>query len=82
MKKSSSPALPQSAPAKPPIQPLPFSLITVSFSPRKVGVIYNRSRTIAEVQRALSPAERRSETLEMLARALVRGLRDYLEDDS
>jgi hypothetical protein len=75
-KKSSSPVSPQTAPAtrRPPIQPLPFSLITVSFSPRKVGVIYNRSRTIAEVRRALSPAERRFETLETLARALVRRL--------
>ena len=79
-KSSSSPVLPQSAPAKPPIQPLPFSLITVSFSPRKVGLIYNRSRTITEVQRASSPTERRSETLEVLAKALVRGLREYLED--
>jgi len=83
MKKSSSSSpLTQSPPVRPPIQPLPFSLVTVSFSPRKVGLIYNRTRTITEVQRALSPKERRSETLEVLAKALVRGLREYLEDDS
>jgi len=66
-------------PPKPPIQPLLFSLLTVTFSPRKVGLIYNRTRTIAEVQRGSTPSERRSETLESLARALVMGLRDYLE---
>ena len=81
MKKSSSPLLPQNLPTKPPIQPLPFTLITVSFSPRNVGLIYNRTRTITEVRRAFSPTERRSETLEILAKALVRGLREYLENN-
>ena len=81
-KSSSSPPLTQSLVLRPPVQPLPFSLITVSFSPRKVGLIYNRTRTITEVQRALSPTERRSETLEVLAKALVKGLREYLEDNS
>ena len=80
MKKPPSPSIPQRSPVRPPIQPLPFSVITASFSPRKVGLIYNRKRTISEVQRGLSAGERRSETLEMLAKALVAGLREYLED--
>ena len=81
MKKSSTPSIPQRSPVRPPIQPLPFSVITASFSPRKVGLIYNRKRTVSEVQRALSAAERRSETLEMLAKALVTALRECLEDN-
>lgn len=70
----------QECPApKQPIQPLPFSLLKVSFSPRKVGLIYNRTRTITEVQRASTLSERKAETLEALARDLIKGLREYLE---
>ena len=78
--KKSSPSPSQQRPApKLPIQPLPFNLLTISFSPRKVGLVYNRTRTITEVQRALTLGERKAEMLEQLARELVRGLREYLE---
>jgi len=78
--KKSPPSPSQQHPApRLPIQPLPFNLLTISFSPRKVGLVYNRTRTITEVQRASTLGERKAEMLELLARELVRGLREYLE---
>jgi hypothetical protein len=78
--KKSSPSPSQQHPApRLPIQPLLFNLLTISFSPRKVGLVYNRTRTITEVQRAPTFGERKAEMLELLARELVRGLREYLE---
>ncbi|KDR78160.1 hypothetical protein GALMADRAFT_1304183 [Galerina marginata CBS 339.88] len=64
---SSSPQL--HFPPQPQIQPLPFSSLSISFSPRRIGLVLNRSRTIAEVPRL--GVGRNREPLEVLARALV-----------
>lgn len=56
-------------------RPLPFAALTVSFSPRAVGLILTtreRKRKIVEVPRA------RDETLEVSAKKLVRELRGWL----
>ena len=55
------------APALPTLQPLPFGALSVSFQPRRVGIVLARTRTLAEVPRA--PGRR--ETLEHLAGLLV-----------
>ncbi|KAF9535283.1 hypothetical protein CPB83DRAFT_841511 [Crepidotus variabilis] len=80
-KKSSAPSLPSTPtpPTPTPYTPLLFSHLTISFSPRKVGLIYNRSRTIAEVSRAATPAARKEETLERLAKALVGEVKLWLQ---
>ncbi|KAF8877072.1 hypothetical protein CPB84DRAFT_1688877 [Gymnopilus junonius] len=56
-------------PPQPKIHPIPFPSLSISFSPRRVGLVLNRSRTIAEVPRMGVGRER--ETLEVLARKLV-----------
>ncbi|KAH9476774.1 hypothetical protein JR316_0010689 [Psilocybe cubensis] len=86
--KGSSPSSPSSpSPSTPPpsavketqveIQPIPFSALSVSFSPRRIGLVLNRSRTIAEVPRL--GVGRGKEPLEVLAKGLVRELRSFLE---
>ncbi|KJA22600.1 hypothetical protein HYPSUDRAFT_201940 [Hypholoma sublateritium FD-334 SS-4] len=65
-----SPLMPVCAPSAPPLptlQPLPFGALSVSFQPRRVGLVLSRTRTLAEVPRA--PGRR--ETLEYLAGLLV-----------
>ena len=57
--------------------PLPFSMISVSFSPRKVGLVLtttSRKRTILEVART------RDEKLEVAAKQLVKRLKVWLSD--
>lgn len=54
----------------PTLSPLPFCALSVSFQPRRVGLVVSRTRTIAEVQR--TPGKR--ETLEVLATHLVEEL--------
>jgi len=75
---SSIPSQSQPSP-RPQIQPIAFSQISASFSPRKVGLMYNRSRTIVELPRATTAVERKTETLEVLAKDMVRELRASLE---
>ncbi|KAJ3997216.1 hypothetical protein F5050DRAFT_1569826 [Lentinula boryana] len=69
------------------LSPVPFKSLTVSFSTRKVGLVtygalgvsYNsrgRKRTIVEVQRD------KDEALEVSARRLVRGLREWMEEET
>lgn len=60
------------------IQPIPFPALSVSFSPRRVGLILNRTRTVAEVARVSGYGGRGRETLEELAGRLVRGLKAWL----
>ena len=57
--------------------PLPFSTLSVSFSPRKVGLVLtttSRKRTILEVART------RDEVLEVTAKKLVQQLKVWLND--
>jgi hypothetical protein len=57
--------------------PLPFSIISVSFSPRKVGLVLtttSRKRTILEVART------RDEKLEVAAKQLVKRLKVWLNN--
>jgi len=57
--------------------PLPFSMLSVSFSPRKVGLVLtttSRKRTILEVTRT------RDEKLEVAAKQLVKRLKVWLSD--
>lgn len=57
--------------------PLPFSMLSVSFSPRKVGLVLtttSRKRTILEVART------RDEKLEVAAKQLVKRLKVWLSD--
>ena len=64
---------PSPAPAAvrlPAVQPLPFPALSVSFQPRRLGLVLARTRTLVEVSRA--PGRR--ETLEHLAALLVDGL--------
>ncbi|KAJ3824084.1 hypothetical protein F5880DRAFT_1452160, partial [Lentinula raphanica] len=61
------------------VSPVPFRSLTVCFSTRKVGLMYapvpaGRKRTIVEVQRD------KDEVLEVTARRLVRGLKDWMEE--
>ncbi|PPQ79178.1 hypothetical protein CVT25_002802 [Psilocybe cyanescens] len=70
---NSRPLPPPPRQPQPHIQPMPFSALSVSFSPRRVGLVLNRSRTIAEVPRL--GMGRNKEPLEALARALVGELR-------
>ncbi|KAF5329431.1 hypothetical protein D9619_009189 [Psilocybe cf. subviscida] len=58
------------------VTPVAFPLLSISFAPRKVGLLLKRSRTIVEVPR--TPG--RKESLESLAQALVRELRLVLEE--
>ncbi|KAF4611910.1 hypothetical protein D9613_004017 [Agrocybe pediades] len=60
------------------ITPLPFSSLSISFSPRRVGLVYNRTKTIVEVPRTRGP-NGQMESLEFLARAVVRELKETLE---
>jgi len=56
-------------------QPIPFSMLSVSFSPRRVGLVMTtkeRKRTVVEIARL------REETLEVAARQLVNELRIWL----
>ncbi|THV07851.1 hypothetical protein K435DRAFT_576839, partial [Dendrothele bispora CBS 962.96] len=59
----------------PEITPIPFSCVSVSFSPRKLALVYSPSpttkRTLVEVERS------REETLEVCAKRLVTALRDW-----
>ena len=61
-----------------PIHPIPFPALSVSFSPRRVGLILNRTRTVAEVARVTGYGGRGRETLEELAGRLVGGLEEWL----
>ena len=57
--------------------PIPFSMLSVSFSPRKVGLVLattSRKRTILEVART------RDEVLEVAAKRLVKQLKLWLSD--
>ncbi|KAF9470795.1 hypothetical protein BDN70DRAFT_888735 [Pholiota conissans] len=63
---SPPPQYPSSPPGKQ-IQPIPFTALSISFQPRRIGLLLGRQRTIAEVPRA--PGRR--ETLEVLAARLV-----------
>ncbi|KAF8953463.1 hypothetical protein BDZ97DRAFT_1713044 [Flammula alnicola] len=54
--------------------PLPFPSLSISFSPRRIGLVLNRGRTIAEVPRVPG----RKEPLEVLAWGLVRELKAVL----
>jgi len=57
------------------VKPLPFSLLSVSFSPRRVGLVLSmqqRKKTIVEVDR------RREDTLEASAKQLARELVSWL----
>jgi len=57
--------------------PLPFSMLSVSFSPRKVGLVLtttSRKRTILEVART------RDEKLEVTAKQLIKQLKIWLRD--
>ncbi|KAJ3922517.1 hypothetical protein F5877DRAFT_33611 [Lentinula edodes] len=68
------------------LSPLPFRSLSISFSTRKIrstygalGVSYNsrgRKRTIVEVQRD------RDEALEVSVRRVVRGLREWMEEEA
>ncbi|KAF9556909.1 hypothetical protein CPC08DRAFT_615313, partial [Agrocybe pediades] len=60
------------------ITPLPFSSLSISFSPRRVGLVYNRTKTIVEVPRKRGP-NGQMESLESLAKAVVRELKETLE---
>ncbi|KJA22599.1 hypothetical protein HYPSUDRAFT_201939 [Hypholoma sublateritium FD-334 SS-4] len=62
------PALP--AARLPSVQPLPFPALSVSFQPRRLGLVLARTRTLVEITRA--PGRR--ETLEHLAALLVDAL--------
>ncbi|KIM42011.1 hypothetical protein M413DRAFT_143034 [Hebeloma cylindrosporum] len=70
----------------PQITPLPFPALSISFSPRRAGLILNRTRTVAEVARraggyaggGTGTGARGRETLEELAAALVGGLKVWL----
>ncbi|PPQ88079.1 hypothetical protein CVT26_015072, partial [Gymnopilus dilepis] len=64
---SSSPS-PAPAPQQPRPQPLPFSSLSISFSPRRVGLVLNKTKTIAEIQRMGNG--RQKEPLESLAERL------------
>lgn len=71
--KSSPPPAP--APTQTPITPLPFHLLSVSFSSRQVGLILHPTkRTIVTTQRT------RDEKLERAAKRLVTQLRKWLEE--
>ena len=76
-----SPPPPEPQPAQ--ITPLPFASLSISFSPRRVGLVYNRTKTIAEVAR--TPGQRggpAAESLEYLAYALVDKLKSVLLEGS
>ncbi|KAI0826498.1 hypothetical protein BC628DRAFT_1319999 [Trametes gibbosa] len=63
------------ATTRPTIRPLPFHALTVSYSPRSVGVVLltrERKKTIVQVPRS------REETLEDSARKLVRELKGWV----
>ncbi|KAF8063987.1 hypothetical protein FPV67DRAFT_1697859 [Lyophyllum atratum] len=63
------------APKKARITPVPFHLLSVSFSPRQVGlVLHPARRTVVSVTRT------REEKLEVTAKRLVRELRMWLEE--
>ncbi|CCM05943.1 uncharacterized protein FIBRA_08182 [Fibroporia radiculosa] len=64
-----------SAPATTRAQQIPFALLSVSFSPRKIGLVLTtkqRKRTIVEIVRA------REDSLETSARQLTRELRSWV----
>lgn len=80
-----------STPRRKPIQALPFSSLSISFTPRKVSLIYTppsrqntsagpssaaRKHTIVEVSRT------REDSLEFTAKKLVRELKLWLQDDA
>ncbi|KZT00394.1 uncharacterized protein LAESUDRAFT_688203 [Laetiporus sulphureus 93-53] len=57
------------------VQPIPFTFLSISFSPRKVGLVLTIKRSrkaIVEVVRA------REDTLDVAAKRLVRGLKSWL----
>lgn len=61
------------------VVPIPFSMLSVSFSPRKVGLVLTskgRKRTIVEVART------RDEKLEVAAKKLVKELKVWLAGSS
>ncbi|XP_006455633.1 hypothetical protein AGABI2DRAFT_180593 [Agaricus bisporus var. bisporus H97] len=71
-----TPFNPPSPPRQIQIKPISFSKITISLSPRTIGLIYGSGaskRTLVQLQRA-----GRSQKLEMEAKALVDELREYL----
>ncbi|KAF9040007.1 hypothetical protein BJ165DRAFT_1494915 [Panaeolus papilionaceus] len=61
------------------IDPLPFSSLTVTFSPRTVGLVMNRHRTVVQVSRTSTGS--REGRLEALATALVSGLKEVLSEE-
>ncbi|EKM76608.1 hypothetical protein AGABI1DRAFT_108686 [Agaricus bisporus var. burnettii JB137-S8] len=71
-----TPFNPPSPPRQIQINPISFSKITISLSPRTIGLIYGsgaNKRTLVQLQRA-----GRNQKLEMEAKALVDELREYL----
>ncbi|EIW74793.1 hypothetical protein CONPUDRAFT_85596 [Coniophora puteana RWD-64-598 SS2] len=78
-KEAPKPAAPPPRPAPPP--PLPFDRLSVTLQPRKAGLVMSspsaaRSRqTLVEVERS------RSEKLEIIAKRLVRALKEDREED-
>ncbi|RDB23540.1 hypothetical protein Hypma_009264 [Hypsizygus marmoreus] len=72
-KKATPASSPAPSPAPPKITPIPFHMLSVSFSPRHVGIVLQPSkRTVVSTVRA------RDERLEVAAKRLVRELRAWL----
>ncbi|KAJ7507322.1 hypothetical protein B0H11DRAFT_1971193 [Mycena galericulata] len=66
------------------INPLPFSALSVSFSSRKIGLVLitpGAGRSIGSKRTVVEVPRTRDEELEVAARRLVWGLRDWLVDE-
>jgi hypothetical protein len=71
-----TPYNPPSPPRQVKIRPISFSRVTISLSPRTIGLNYGSGahrRTLVQIERA-----RRNQTLEMDAKALINELKEYL----
>ncbi|KAK0210377.1 hypothetical protein DFS33DRAFT_1251632, partial [Desarmillaria ectypa] len=64
---------------RPSIDPIPFSTLTISFSPRSIGLVMNvsvlRKKTLVEISRT------RDEPLEVSTKRLMQSLKAWLEED-
>lgn len=64
-------------PQQPTFSPIPFNLISISFSPRKVGIVLSHNkRTIVQTQRT------KEEKLESAAKRLVKELKVWLAESA
>ncbi|KAK0228161.1 hypothetical protein IW262DRAFT_1265088 [Armillaria fumosa] len=66
---------------RPFIEPIPFSTLSISFSPRSIGLVMSMNASVLRKKTLVVISRTRDEPLEVSAKRLVRSLQTWLEED-